>query len=551
MAHRDPASAPRPRPVDDHRMRVSGCTILRHAGPLGYPFIASIRSLLPLVDELIAVVADDDDTTTATLQALGDDRIRVIRTRWNTTGLGGVELSRQTNIALSHCTGDWAIYLQADEVIHEADHEVIRRAMRDHLSDSTEGLSFNYLHFFRSYNWVADDWQAFYPTAVRIIRTGIGVESAGDAAGFARRRFGAARGVIKAATGARIFHYGWAGPAADRLERAHRMRPLYSGAPSTLTLAEVFAEEPRLPLRRFQGSHPAPMRELVSAADETFTPAVVNVAPAWLRAWREALREPASFRGLAGHLLPVFLTNLRWRVVDLVRARRRQTDEARRATFYRAFMAPNDLVFDVGANVGARSRVFRATGARVVAFEPQSSAARALEAAFAGDRDFTLVTAAVSDTEGPRELHLSQSHPLATLSTEWIQRTGESGRFPNAWAGVETVDCTTLDRAIAAYGVPAFIKIDVEGHEWHVVRGLSRAVNGLSLEFAAESIDQIGRCVDHLESLARYEYRLALGDAPAFTSNDWVSADAIKAAMHRARDHDRLVWGDVYARRAR
>src|SRR5688500_11785901 len=119
-------------------MTVSGFTILRHAGPLGYPFVESIRSVLPLVDEFIAVVAEDDEESGTAIEAIGDRRIRVLRSAWQPMGIDGVELSRQTNLALEQCTGAWAIYLQADELIHEDDHERLRRSLRDHLTRDTE-----------------------------------------------------------------------------------------------------------------------------------------------------------------------------------------------------------------------------------------------------------------------------------------------------------------------------------------------------------------------------------------------------------------------------
>lgn len=295
---------------------MSAFTILRHAGPLGYPFIESIRSVLPIVDEFIVVIADDDDESGPDVEAIGDPRIRILRRPWQPVGIGGVELARQTNIALAQCTGAWAIYLQADELIHEDDHERLRRAMRDHLARDTEGLLFDYLHFYRSYRWIANDWRAFYPRAVRVVRTGIGIESAGDAAGFVRRRGDTTRGVIKARSGARIFHYGWAGPAEGRVARANRLRELSDGRPSALTIQDFAVPEGPLAIRPYLGSHPSTIRALVAADAETFTPRALVRTPAWLRAWRDALRHPRSFQDWARVLLPTPLTNLRWRLVD-------------------------------------------------------------------------------------------------------------------------------------------------------------------------------------------------------------------------------------------
>lgn len=530
-------------------MRVSGFTILRHAGALGYPFVESIRSVLPLVDEFIVLIADDDNDSGPAVEAIGDPRICIIRSPWNPTGIGGAELGRLTNVALSRCTGAWAIYVQADELIHEDDHDALRRAMRDNLARDAEGLLFEYLHFYRSYHWIANDWRAFYPRAVRAVRTGIGVESSGDAARFVRRIGTATRGLIKASSGARIFHYGWAGPAEARLQRSRQMRPLYSGQPSTLTMEDLSPAASDVPIRPHTGTHPSPLRAIAAAQPEMLAPPAGVRSPAWLRAWRAALEDPRSFRGWARRLLPTSITNTRSRLIDIRRDHRARREDARWVAFYRRLISPSDLVFDVGAHRGTRSRSFRSIGAQVVAFEPQQDCARSLAAAFAGDSGFTLVQAAVSDTERVADLHVSSELPLSTLDTEWMDRTHRSGRFPNSWHRREAVTCTTLDKSIETFGVPAFIKIDVEGHELSVIRGLSYPVALLSMEFASESIDRISGCIHHLDSLASYEYRLSFAESTQFAGAEWASGADIKAQLEHARINDPLTWGDLYARR--
>lgn len=232
------------------------------------------------------------------------------------------------------------------------------------------------------------------------------------------------------------------------------------------------------------------------------------------------------------------IKHLRWSRMD-----------AKRFAFYQNFVEPNDLVFDVGANMGNRSKIFRAIGARVIAFEPQSHCARFLAAAFSGDQDFTLVQAALSNTEGKSIMHLSEAHVLSTLDTEWMTRMNNGGRFANQWVKTEQVKLTTLDRCIEKFGLPAFIKIDVEGHEFNVVKGLSHPVRLLSMEFASESLDSIDQCVDHLDTLVKYEYRLSLGESMQFEGPAWTSGAEIKAQMESAKARDPLVWGDIYARR--
>lgn len=232
------------------------------------------------------------------------------------------------------------------------------------------------------------------------------------------------------------------------------------------------------------------------------------------------------------------IKHLRWRKAD-----------AQRFAFYQSLINPTDLVFDVGANMGNRSKIFRSIGARVVAFEPQSHCARFLAAAFSGDPGFTLIQAALSNTEGESVMHLSEAHVLSTLDTEWMDRMNNGGRFANQWDKTEQVRLTTLDKSIERFGQPAFIKIDVEGHEFNVVKGLSHPVQLLSMEFASESLDSINQCVDHLDTLAKYEYRLSFGESMQFDGPAWSDGTEIKARLERSKEQDPLVWGDIYARR--
>src|SRR5689334_11127246 len=101
-------------------MKVSGFTIVRNAVKLHYPVVESIKSILPICDEFIVNVGDSEDKTLDLIKSIGDPKIRIIQTIWDMKK-GPTMLADQTNIALKECTGDWAFYLQTDEVIHERD----------------------------------------------------------------------------------------------------------------------------------------------------------------------------------------------------------------------------------------------------------------------------------------------------------------------------------------------------------------------------------------------------------------------------------------------
>jgi hypothetical protein len=293
-------------------VKVSGFTILRHAIRLGYPFESSIRSLLPLVDELVVGIGDGDDGTWEVVEAIGDSRLRPFRSTWKLPGDGGRVLADQTNLALERCTGDWAVYLQADEVLHEDDLAAVRDAMRRHLHRRTEGLVFTYLHFWRDGQYVTDDWLRFYPRAVRAIRQGRGVESTGDACGFVHRRGTRTRGLLKGDAGARVFHYGWCNPPDVQQARVENLgREIFGEAVEYPAAADIFGPAAT---RLFDGTHPRAMRALATSPD-----AAAPQAPRWpapLRAAGAIARSPIARLADARPFLPLPITNAWWTAVD-------------------------------------------------------------------------------------------------------------------------------------------------------------------------------------------------------------------------------------------
>jgi len=121
-------------------MKVSGFTFLRNGQKLGYPFVESIRSVLPIVDEFVVALGPCDDDTERMLRTIGNPKIRIIPTQWNERtkndySIKGFVYGQQKSIALFNCTGDWAFYLEGDEIIHESELAKIRASMEQHLDD--------------------------------------------------------------------------------------------------------------------------------------------------------------------------------------------------------------------------------------------------------------------------------------------------------------------------------------------------------------------------------------------------------------------------------
>jgi FkbM family methyltransferase len=240
--------------------------------------------------------------------------------------------------------------------------------------------------------------------------------------------------------------------------------------------------------------------------------------------------------------------SLRYRIGTRRRALARKRAERRWASLYGQFVRRGDLCFDVGAHVGDRTAVLLGLGARVVAVEPQQLCLGKLQRRFADEPRVVLVEEALGPAPGEAELRWPQDgRGLASLSSDWIDRVRESGRFDGEWTSTETVTMTTLDALIERFGAPSFCKIDVEGFEYEILCGLSEALAALSLEFTPEHLDATARSFDRLNELGRYEFNFALGETPALVERRWLPADELIAKL---RANDRSPVGDVYARLA-
>jgi hypothetical protein len=281
-------------------MKISGFTFCRNAVRYDYPVVESIRSILPIVDEFVVNVGRCEDGTLERIRSIGDPKLRIMESVWDETlQTGGLIYSQQTNLALSQCTGQWAFYLQADEVVHENDLPRVVEAMR--VNDERPevlGLLFHFLHFVADY-WSTNPW--FYHKAVRVIRNNGQVESCGDAVGFCHKADGrylqSGPEEWLAPAAARIFHYGWVkDPGTLLAKRREQIRAHHGDAPppadAKLCAQETFEFEDYPILRRFGGSHPEVMHARIASAPR---PAGARNRWGHWRFYREVLRR--GFRG--------------------------------------------------------------------------------------------------------------------------------------------------------------------------------------------------------------------------------------------------------------
>ena len=201
-------------------MKVTGFTFIRNAIKFDYPIVEAITSILPLCDEFIVAVGNSEDKTRQLIEQIGSSKIRIIDTIWDDTlREGGQVLAVETNKAFDAISDDtdWAFYIQGDEAVHEKYLPEIRKSMEQWKDNpETEGLVFNYLHFYGSYDFIGDS-RRWYRREVRIIRNNKKIRSYRDAQGF---RFEGRKLKVRCVD-ACIYHYGWVKPPEKQQQRLH------------------------------------------------------------------------------------------------------------------------------------------------------------------------------------------------------------------------------------------------------------------------------------------------------------------------------------------
>lgn len=216
--------------------------------------------------------------------------------------------------------------------------------------------------------------------------------------------------------------------------------------------------------------------------------------------------------------------------------------------FYARFIRPGDLCFDIGAHVGSRLRAWTPLGARIVAVEPQPECMNLLRRWYGDRSHITLIEQAVGAAPGAADLLVSSRTPtVTTLSPDWIEAVRRDRAFEKVrWDYRLPVTVTTLDRLIAEQGLPAFCKIDVEGYELEVLRGLSQPIPALSFEYVPACLEAARGCVAYLAELGPYEFNWSVGEAQRLRSSGWLDAGQLLERLDGIAPAGKS--GDIYAR---
>lgn len=250
-------------------MKIVGFTIIKDALLNDYPIVEAINSILPVVDEMLVSVGQSDDATLQLIQSIDSPKIRIVESTWDMSlREGGKVLAVETDKAYQQLPpdADWVFYIQGDEVLHEKYHAAVRESCERYAADpNVEGLLFDYLHFYGTYEYVGDS-RTWYRREVRIIRKHPDISAFRDAQGF---RKGNTKLKVKPA-GAAIYHYGWVKSPVQMKKKMKNVGRFWKDEQEwqqLLQSGDVFDYSQFDSLSRFTESHPAVMQQRIARQD--------------------------------------------------------------------------------------------------------------------------------------------------------------------------------------------------------------------------------------------------------------------------------------------
>lgn len=248
-------------------MRISGFTMVRNAEKYYFPVKESIQSVLPIVDEFIVALGDNDETdhTREIIESIKSDKIKIFDRVWDKNKFLNSEiLAYETNFALQQCTGDWCFYIQADEAVHEKDLSIIHEACEKYMDDKNiDGFLFKYLHFWGDYDHYLP-FHGWYKNEMRVVRNHAGVYSIKDAQSF--RKNNDEKLNVKELD-ANIFHYGWVRPPHLMQSKKKEHESIHHSYEKIKHIYELQPNEfdygPLGRIPKYKGSHPKVMEEFI------------------------------------------------------------------------------------------------------------------------------------------------------------------------------------------------------------------------------------------------------------------------------------------------
>jgi hypothetical protein len=249
-------------------MKVSAFTFIKNGGILGYPFIQSIKSILPIVDEFVINVGSGEDNTLEVIQAINDPKIRIIQSCWNDNMKNrGYVYGQQKMVAQFNCTGDWAFYIEGDEIYHENDLDRIYMSMKENLDNpEVEALIFDFYHFYGNANSYLDS-PGWYRSEARIIKNSLRTYAPDGLFWLVLDNNKTGRYPRAKHTGAKCYHYGWVRSEAQMNLKSKKVQKYWGGEGNKIDYSKMDQSI----IKEFKGSHPKIIQDWIPNDIELFT----------------------------------------------------------------------------------------------------------------------------------------------------------------------------------------------------------------------------------------------------------------------------------------
>ena len=204
------------------------------------------------------------------------------------------------------------------------------------------------------------------------------------------------------------------------------------------------------------------------------------------------------------------------------------------------------LVFDIGANLGNTVKIFTEVSEKVIAFEPNPILLTNLNDMFKG-RNVVIDSRGLSNEVGRKIFNVSYADSVSTFSDDWINNSRFSEKI--TWQYPTEVEVTTLDNIIDEYGIPDYVKIDVEGYEYEVLISLNKFLPDtlFAFEWAEEMKDKIYLTLEHVYNLGYKSFSLTEEDVVMFDKQlTWMDYSDLLEEVSLFEPDRKIRWGMIY-----
>ena len=234
-------------------MKISAFTFIKNGQILGYPFLQSIQSVLPIVDEFVINVGESEDDTLSLIESISSSKIRIIKSKWNDSMKDrGYVYGQQKMIAQFNCTGDWAFYIEGDEIYHENDLNQIQSAMQNYLRDSNvEALVFDFYHFYGNANTYLDS-PGWYRSEARVIKNSVRSYAPDGLFWVVLEQNKKGRYPRAKHIGVNCYHYGWVRSEEEMNLKSQKVQKYWGKDYVKVDYSQINS----MIFKEFRGSHP-------------------------------------------------------------------------------------------------------------------------------------------------------------------------------------------------------------------------------------------------------------------------------------------------------